>query len=95
MAAVVAEPCAGKPAKTDRGRSGTCRSQMVNRYRRIATSVAELNLGELAPLEPAIQSGRSSAYSTGWATNGANPDLIERADVVLSQGTKSCDPNGT
>jgi hypothetical protein len=35
-------------------RTGHRSSQMVNRYRRIATSFAELNLGELMPLDVAI-----------------------------------------
>jgi len=35
-------------------RTGHRSSQMINRYRRIAESVAELNLGELLPLNEAI-----------------------------------------
>ena len=35
-------------------RAGQRSSQMVNRYRRIATSFAALNLGELAPLDTAL-----------------------------------------
>jgi integrase len=44
----------GRPEAWVMARTGHRSSQMVNRYRRIATSFAELNLGELAPLDVAI-----------------------------------------
>lgn len=44
----------GRPESWVMARTGHRSSQMVNRYRRIATSFAELNLGELAPLDTAL-----------------------------------------
>jgi hypothetical protein len=43
------------------GRTGHRSSQLISRYRRVAQSVAELNLGELVPLDEAIPELRPDA----------------------------------
>lgn len=53
-------------------RTGHKSSNMINRYRRAARTVAELNLGWLAPLDEAIPELRRTVYesSTGGSSSG-------------------------
>jgi integrase len=54
----------GKSEAWVSARTGHRSSQMVNRYRRVAQSVAELNLGELLPLNEAIPELREAPEKT-------------------------------
>jgi hypothetical protein len=59
-------------------------SQVVNRYRRIATSFAELNLGELAPLNQAIPELAQLALQGKVGLGLGQPDSNERAKSMYS-----------
>jgi hypothetical protein len=53
-------------------RTGHGSSEMVNRYRRVARTGAELKLGPLTPLDraiPQVRCGRRRVGGRGWATN--------------------------
>ena len=55
----------GKSEAWVSARTGHRSSDMINRYRRIAQSVAELSLGELRPLDEAIPELRAAADKSG------------------------------
>ncbi len=57
----------GKSEAWVSARTGHRSSDMINRYRRIAQSVAELSLGELRPLDVAIPELRAAADTSGDA----------------------------
>ena len=57
----------GKSEAWVSARTGHRSSDMINRYRRIAQSVAELSLGELRPLDEAIPELRAAADKSGDA----------------------------
>lgn len=67
---------------------------MVNRYRRIATSFAELNLGELAPLDQAIPELMQLHLLDRVGHQLGQPDLTKGANMLLSQGKVMVTPTG-
>jgi hypothetical protein len=74
-------------------RTGHRSSQMVNRYRHIATSFAELNLGELAPLNQAIPELAQLALHGKVGLGLGQPDSKERAQSMYSE-KKTASPTG-
>jgi hypothetical protein len=67
----------------------------VNRYRRIAMSCTELDLGEPAPVERAIPELAQLAVLDGKAGLGlGQPDSNEGAESMYRQSEKRSVPNG-
>jgi hypothetical protein len=75
-------------------RTGDLSSQMTSRYRRIATSIAELNRGELALLDQAIPEPTQLRLFDRAGHQLGHPDLTGGANVMLSQGKVVATPTG-
>lgn len=84
----------GRPESWVMARTGHRSSQMVNRYRRIATSFAELNLGELAPLDQAIPELAQLAL-LGKVGHGLGQSEFNEGARSMNSGAKvSASPTG-
>jgi hypothetical protein len=75
-------------------RTGRRSSQVVNRYRRIATSSAQLDLGELAPLDPAIPELMQLRLLDRVGHQVGQPDLIEGATCCFLKAKRVATPTG-
>jgi integrase len=84
----------GRPESWVMPRTGHRSSQMVNRYRRIATSFAELNLGELAPLNQAILELAQLALQGKVGLGLGQPDSNEGAKSMYSETKNAASPTG-
>jgi hypothetical protein len=84
----------GRPESWVMARTGHRSSQMVNRYRRIATSFAELNLGELAPLDQAIPALMQRRLLDRVGHQPGQPNLHRRSCHVAFSRQKIATPTG-
>jgi integrase len=84
----------GRPESWVMARTGHRSSQMVNRYRRIATSFAELNLGELTPLDQAITELAQLALQSKVGLGLGQSDSIEGANYMYSEEKNQASPTG-
>ena len=75
----------GRPESWVMARTGHRSSQMVNRYRRIAMSFAELNLGELDPLDQAIPELAQLALLDGVRREVRQDNSADGANEMISQ----------
>jgi integrase len=75
----------GRPESWVMARTGHRSSQMVNRYRRIANSFAELNLGDLAPLDQVIPELAQLALLSKVGLGLGGRDLNEGAKSMYSE----------
>lgn len=74
--------------ETGRRSSGRRSSQMINRYRRAARSVAELGLGQLTPLDVAIPELAQVAHrARDWATaTSTDSELVAEVGEIAAVG---------
>jgi integrase len=84
----------GRPESWVMARTGHRSSQMVNRYRRIAMSFTELNIGELTPLDQAIPELAQLALLGKVGLGLGQPDLNEGAKSMYSEAKNQASPTG-
>ena len=75
-------------------RTGHRSSQMIARYRRVARTFADLNLGALLALDAAIPELRGAAANEGPAVAGAEPSDEPPTGCVLDPRNGSAEPKG-